>query len=100
MLNRNIAAATGVSANTAPASNPAPLPYQRRTAAYRSATAPTPSRAWGTSMLQVPKPKRRPDSSITHREAGGLSTVMKLEESNDPKKKALQLFVPAWTAAA
>jgi len=26
--------------------------------------------------------------------------VMKLAESNDPKKKAFQLLVPAWTAAA
>ena len=33
------------------------------------------------------------------RKAGGLSTVMKLDESNDPKKKAFQLFVPASTAA-
>jgi hypothetical protein len=28
-----------------------------------------------------------------------LSTVMKLDESEDPKKKAFQLFVPACTAA-
>jgi hypothetical protein len=42
----------------------------------------------------------RADSSITHKDAGGLSTVMKFDASNDPKKKAFQLFVPAWTAAA
>jgi hypothetical protein len=44
-------------------------------------------------------PKTRADSSITHSEAGDLSTVMKLAASNDPKKNAFQLFVPAWTAA-
>ena len=37
---------------------------------------------------------------ISHSEAGGLSTVMKFEESIEPKKNAFQLFVPAWTAAA
>ena len=51
-------------------------------------------------MLQEPNPKIRPESAMTQSDAGGLSTVMKLEESNDPKKKALQLLVPAWTAAA
>jgi hypothetical protein len=29
-----------------------------------------------------------------------LSTVMKLEESKEPKKKAFHDRVPAWTAAA
>ena len=51
-------------------------------------------------MLQLLKPKIRPDSSITHRDAGGLSTVMKLEESIEPKNIAFQLLVPACTAAA
>ena len=51
-------------------------------------------------MLHELSPKTRADSSITHSEAGGLSTVMKLEESNDPKKNAFQLCVPACTAAA
>ena len=51
-------------------------------------------------MLQLLKPKIRPDSSITQSEAGVLSTVMKFDESNEPKKNAFQLFVPAWTAAA
>ena len=36
---------------------------------------------------------------MTHSDAGGLSTVMKLEESNEPNKNAFQLTVPAWTAA-
>ena len=32
-------------------------------------------------------------------EAGGLSTVMKFEASNEPKKNAFQLLAPASTAA-
>ena len=59
----------------------------------------TPSSAWGTRMLQALTPNRRAEISITHSAAGGLSTVMKLEESEDPKKKAFQLLVPACTAA-
>ena len=51
-------------------------------------------------MLQELNPKIRADSSMTHSDAGGLSTVMKFEESKEPKKNAFQLFVPAWTAAA
>ena len=51
-------------------------------------------------MLQLPKPKTRAESSITHSDPGGLSTVMKLDASSDPKKNAFQLFVPACTAAA
>jgi hypothetical protein len=45
-------------------------------------------------------PNIRPDISITHSEAGVLSTVMKFEASKEPKKNAFQLLVPAWTAAA
>jgi hypothetical protein len=51
-------------------------------------------------MLKLLKPKIRPDSAITHSDAGGLSTVMKFDGSSDPKKNAFQLLVPAWTAAA
>jgi hypothetical protein len=46
-------------------------------------------------MLQLLKPNSLPESAITHSEAGGLSTVMKLEESIEPKKNAFQLLVPA-----
>ena len=42
----------------------------------------------------------RADSSMTHRKAGVLSTVMKLLESSEPNRNAVQLLVPAWTAAA
>ena len=51
-------------------------------------------------MLALEKPNTRPESAITQSEAGGLSTVMKFDESIEPKKKAFQLFVPASTAAA
>jgi hypothetical protein len=36
---------------------------------------------------------------MTHSEAGVLSTVMKFDASNEPKKNAFQLLVPACTAA-
>ena len=51
-------------------------------------------------MLQLLNPNSRADSSMIHRDPGGLSTVMKFDESTDPKKNAFQLFVPACTAAA
>ena len=42
----------------------------------------------------------RPEISIGHRNAAGLSTVMALPASREPKNIAFQLLVPAWTAAA
>jgi hypothetical protein len=99
LLKRNISTAAGVSASTAPASRPAAAPKRRRTAAYRSATAATPSSACGTSRLHAFTPKIRAERSITHSDAGGLSTVTKLDESNAPKKNAFQLCVDACTAA-
>ena len=59
----------------------------------------TPSMACGTRMLHEFTPKMRAEISIGHRKAGGLSTVMKFDESEEPKKKAFQLLVPACTAA-
>ena len=60
----------------------------------------TPSIAWGTSRLQLLNPKMRAETSITHSDAGGLSTVMKLAASEEPKNMAFQLLLPACTAAA
>ena len=100
LLKRNISAATGVIASRPPASRPAQCPNQRLTVACSSQTASTPSIACGASIDQELKPNSRPAISIGHSEAGGLSTVMKLAESNEPKKNAFQLFVPACTAAA
>ena len=50
-------------------------------------------------MLQELRPKRRTDSPISHRDAGGVSTVIALAASDDPKKNAFQLWEPAWAAA-
>ncbi len=51
-------------------------------------------------MLQELTPKMRAEMSVIHSEAGGLSTVMALPPSKEPKKKAFQLVDPACTAAA
>ena len=100
LLNRKMSAAAGVSARTAPAISPASGPNQRRTAANSRRTDSTPSTACGASSDHELKPNSRPDSSSTHSDAGVLSTVMKLEESKEPKKNAFHDRVPAWTAAA
>ena len=100
MLNRNINAATGVSASTAPAIKAARGPDNRRTAEYGSATAPTPMSACGTSMLHDEKPNTRAASAMTHSAAGGLSTVTTLPASSEPNRNAVQFCVIACTAAA
>src|ERR1022692_5097557 len=97
---RNMSAATGVRAMTAPAMSPADGPNQRRTVVYSTPTVATPSRACGTSRLQEFSPNTRADSSMGHRNPAGLSTVMKFEESSEPNKKDFQLLVPASPAAA
>jgi len=51
-------------------------------------------------MLILENPKIRPEISMTQSDAGGLSTVMKEDRSSEPKKKAFQLSVPLFTAAA
>ena len=68
--------------------------------AYSTATAATPINAWGASTDQLFIPNKRTDNPVTHSEAGGLSTVMKLFASSDPKNHAVQLCEPAWAAAA
>ncbi len=100
LLNRNISAATGVSARAAPAIRPAPGPLTRRTAAKRKPTAPTPISACGNSIVNALKPKSLPDNAITHNAAGGLSTVMALPASCDPNSHAVRSWVPACAAAA
>ena len=91
--------ATGVQASAAAAISPAAGPAQRRTVAYSRPAAATPSAACGSSTLHEFSPNTRTESSITHSEAGVLSTVMKLELSNEPKKNAFQLAAPACAAA-
>src|SRR6195256_3374986 len=100
LLNRNINAATGVNASTAPASSPVRGPLMRATAPYSKATAATAINACGIIMLALLKPNICPDSPITHCETGGLSTVMKLCGSSEPNNNASQSFEPASAAAA
>ena len=72
----------------------------RRTVAYRTATAPTPISACGTKTAQLFIPNSRTDRPVTHSAAGGLSTVMKLLGSSEPKNHAVQSLAPDWAAAA
>ena len=51
-------------------------------------------------MLHEFSPKMRAEISIGHKKTGGLSTVMKLDASEEPKNMAFQLLVPACTAPA
>ncbi|CAM5392886.1 hypothetical protein SVIOM74S_10380 [Streptomyces violarus] len=89
-MKRNISAATGVSASTAPAIRPAAGLNRRRTAAYTTPTVPTPMRTSGTRIAQELRPNSRTDRAIGHSAAGGLSTVMALAASSEPKNKAFQ----------
>jgi hypothetical protein len=84
LLKRNISTATGVSAETAPASRPAAGPYQRRTVANSSPTVATPISACGTRMLHELRPKIRTDSAMIHSAPGVLSTVIELAASDEP----------------
>ncbi len=59
----------------------------------------TPSSACGTRMLHEFTPNTRADNAIGQRKSGDLSTVTEFEASKEPKKKAFQLLVAAWTAA-
>ena len=99
LLNLNMSAATGVVAITAPAIRPAAAESLRRTAAYTTATVATPISAWGTRMLQELRPNARTDRPMIQSDAGGLSTVIELAASNDPKNHAFQLCDPACAAA-
>ena len=99
LLKRNISAATGVSASTAPARRPTAGPDVRRTVAYSSHTEPTPISACGTRTLHALTPNSRADSEITHTAAGVLSTVIAFAASLEPKNNAFQLCAPACAAA-
>ena len=51
-------------------------------------------------MLNDEKPNTRADRPIAHNDSGGLSTVMKLPGSSEPKNHAVQLSLAARAAAA
>ena len=54
---------------------------------------------WGRRIAKELSPKTLTDRAMIHSEAGGLSTVMELAASEEPKKKASQSAEPACTAA-
>ena len=104
-MKRKINAAAGVHAIAAPAISPAMVPARvspnaRRTVAYSTATDAAPINACGASTDQLFMPNNRTDKPVTHSDAGGLSTVMKLCASSEPKNHADQLCEPACAAAA
>ncbi len=99
LLKRNISTATGVRAMTSPPSRAAPWPNRRRTVAWTTATVPTPMRTWGSRMANELRPNSRTDRAMTHRAAGGLSTVIALLASKLPQKNADHESAPACTAA-
>ncbi len=84
---------------TTPAIVAAAGPKDRRTARYRTTTVATPMSASGARMLHGLKPKTRTDRPMIIVPSGGLSTVMKLAASNDPKNQAAQLCDAARAAA-
>jgi hypothetical protein len=68
--------------------------------AYSTATDAAPINACGANTAQLFMPNNRTDNAVTHNDAGGLSTVMKLFASSEPKNHADQLCEPACAAAA
>ena len=108
LLNRNISAATGETANSAPAPNAAafsiPVPtWERKPILVEwtmSRTLTPARRTCGRSIENEENPKTRALSAMSHSAAGGLSTVIAFAESSEPKRKASQFSEPAWTAAA
>jgi hypothetical protein len=50
-------------------------------------------------MLHGCTPKILTERSITHSDPGGLSTMIELAASDEPKKNAFQLVAPACAAA-
>jgi len=74
-------------------------PIVRRTIAIRTTTVATPINASGTRMLAGLSPNSRTDTPMTIVPSGGLSTVMKLLASIEPKNHADQLCDAARAAA-
>ena len=58
-----------------------------------------PHSASGNMTLHELRPRSRTDRPMSIVESGGLSTVMKLAESKEPKNHADQLCAAAWAAA-
>ena len=58
-----------------------------------------PASASGRSTAMGLSPRIRTDRPMTQTAIGGLSMVMKLPASIEPKNIALQLWLAAWAAA-
>ena len=84
---------------TAAAMTAAAGPNERFTATNSTPTVAAPVKASGSMMLTELNPKRRTETPMSMIARGGLSTVMKLDASKLPKKKADQ-DVEAERAAA
>ncbi|GGH93212.1 hypothetical protein GCM10007170_13560 [Arthrobacter liuii] len=59
----------------------------------------TPIIACGANIPMGVNPNIFVEISITHKLSGGLSTVMELPQSEDPKNAEPKFCVPDWTAA-
>ena len=95
-----MSAAAGVRAITTPARTAAGVPNGRRTARNRTPTLAIPSRAWGRRTDHELRPRIRTLRAMSQTAAGGLSRVMKLPASSEPKKNAPQSLAAAWAAIA
>ena len=100
LFTRPMATVTGVRASSSAAARPAGAPKSRRTVANRRPTAATVHSACGISMLRLEKPNARAERPMSQIDSGGLSTVMKLPGSSEPKNHAFQLTLADFTAAA
>ncbi len=100
MFTRPTATVIGVSASANAATRPATSPATRRTVANSTPTAAIVHSACGSRIEKLEKPNTRAESPISINDSGGLSTVMKLPGSIDPKNQAFQLSAPERAAAA
>ena len=100
MSTRASASVTGESTSIAAASTPATGPNARRTVANSSPTVASVHSACGSSRLNEEKPNARADNPMSQIDSGGLSTVMKLPGSSEPKNHAFRLTLADLTAEA
>src|SRR4051795_11707280 len=100
MSTRASASVTGESPSIAAARTPATGPNARRTVANSSPTVARVQSACGSNRLKEEKPNARADKPMSQIESGGLSTVMKLPGSSEPKNHAFRLTLADLTADA
>ncbi len=94
-----MATVMGVRVSTRAAISAAPSPAQRRTVRCSTSTPATPSNTCGRISAQPCIPKILLLITCGHSAAGGLSTVITLAGSKEPKRKLVQLFPIDFTAA-